>query len=158
MKLTYDARQIANWFVNRAQRDGRSMSIMSLLKLTYIAHGWHLEMQDAPLFKNRIEAWQYGPVIPDVYNAFRRQGINVTGPVSVKQCALEADDEKLLEQVYDIYGSLSAFQLSDLTHVTGGPWDIASKTGGNYALIHEELIKKHYVMKRLEAEAKGLDA
>ncbi|AVW92216.1 Panacea domain-containing protein [Celeribacter baekdonensis] len=64
--MAYDARQIANWFVVRAQREGRTLSIMSLLKLTYIAHGWHLEMQEVPLFSNRIEAWQYGPVIPEV--------------------------------------------------------------------------------------------
>ena len=28
----YDARQIANWFIRRAAQEGRSLSIMSLLK------------------------------------------------------------------------------------------------------------------------------
>ena len=153
--MTYDARLIANWFVARAQREGRTLSIMSLLKLTYIAHGWHLEMQEAPLFSNRIEAWQYGPVIPEVYNAFRTQGINVSGPVSAPTKEITPEDESLLEQVYTIYGSLSAFQLSNLTHVPGGPWDIATKTGGNYALIHDDLIKQHYKVKRVEANAQA---
>lgn len=150
--MTYDARQIANWFVARSERDGRSMSIMSLLKLVYIAHGWHLEMKGSPLISNRIEAWQYGPVIPDVYNSFRRQGIHVTGTVQAANAPLLTDDEHLLEQVYNIYGHLSAFKLSELTHVSGGPWDIATKMGGNYAPIHDDLIKKHYEMKRLKAE------
>ena len=149
--MTYDARQVANWFVTRALRDGKSLSIMSLLKLTYIAHGWHLETQSAPLFQNRIEAWQYGPVIPEVYRAFRRQGINVSSPVSVPPVEFSSEDENFLEQIYAIYGSLEAFQLSDLTHVTGGPWDIATKTGGYYAPIPNELIKQHYDQKRAEA-------
>lgn len=152
--MTYDARQVANWFVSRAQRDGKALSIMSLLKLTYIAHGWHLEMQNTPLFSNRIEAWQYGPVIPDVYRDFRAQGISVTGMVSVPSAQFTAEDELLLEQVYTIYGALTPFKLSDLTHVPGGPWDIATKTGGWYAPIPDELIRQHYVMKRAAAESR----
>jgi uncharacterized phage-associated protein len=75
----------------------------------------------------------------------------VSGPVSAPAQEITPEDESLLEQVYTIYGSLSAFQLSNLTHVPGGPWDIATKTGGNYALIHDDLIKQHYKVKRAEA-------
>ncbi|MGV6802128.1 MAG: Panacea domain-containing protein [bacterium] len=149
--MTYDATQIANWFVKRTHQDGNTMSIMSILKLTYIAHGWYLESKKSPLFSNRIEAWQYGPVIPDVYNAFRSQGINVSKPVREHSSQISNADEEYLERIYDIYGNLSAFQLSDLTHVVGGPWDIATKTGGYYAPIPDELIKQHYVHKRIEA-------
>ena len=150
--MPYDARQVANWFVTRSQRDGKTLSIMSLLKLTYIAHGWHLETMQTPLFSNRIEAWQYGPVVPDVYRDFRTQGINVSNIVnSVPPASFGQQDEDFLEQIYNIYGHLSAFQLSEITHVPGGPWDIATKTGGYYAPIPDELIKPHYVLKRVEA-------
>ncbi len=151
--MAYDARQIANWFIARAAKDGRVMSIMWLLKLVYIAHGWRLETQDAPLFRNRIEAWRYGPVIPDIYNVFRKQGIKVSRPAKGEGWTdILPRDENLLEQVYEIYGKLSALRLSNLTHVAGGPWDIAMKTGGAYAPIPDELIKLHYVMKRAKAE------
>ncbi|MDF1620944.1 Panacea domain-containing protein, partial [Pseudothioclava nitratireducens] len=134
------------------QRDGKQLSIMSLLKLTYISHGWHLEMQGAPLFGNRIEAWQYGPVIPEVYRDFRPQGVTVTAPTStVPACAFDGNDEALLEEVWRIYGTMPAFQLSDLTHVHGGPWHIARETGGNHAQIPDELIKQHYELKRANA-------
>ncbi len=127
---------------------------MSLLKLTYIAHGWHLEIRKAPLFTNKIEAWQYGPVIPDVYNDFRAQRISIKNTLTLSQQPdLSAADEKLLEQIWDIYGSLTSFQLSDLTHISGGPWDIATKTGGHYATIPDELIRQHYVLKRSAANA-----
>lgn len=148
--MTYDARQIANWFAARFQQDGKPLSIMSLLKLTYIAHGWQLEMRDEPLFTNRIEAWKYGPVIPDVYEAFRNQGVNVTRAVEAPPVTFSDDDNNFLEQIYKIYSPLSAYKLSDLTHVSGGPWDIATKTGGYYAPIPNELIKQHYVRKRAD--------
>ena len=152
--MTYDARQVANWFVARAQQDGRILSIMSLLKLTYIAHGWHLELRDSPLFSNEVEAWRYGPVIPAVYNDFRSQGVNVRNPVgTVSPATFKPEDASLLDQVWQIYGNLSPFQLSALTHVPGGPWDIATKMGGYYAPMPIELIQQHY--KLLRANAAG---
>ncbi|MFV0475942.1 MAG: Panacea domain-containing protein [Pikeienuella sp.] len=152
--MSYDARQIANWFVTRAERDGRNLSIMSLLKLVYIAHGWSLESLNAPLFGNRIEAWRYGPVIPDVYNDFRRQGVKVTESVNtVSECALDPEREKLLEQVWAIYGGLPAFRLSDMTHVAGGPWNIVNRIGGPYAEIPDDLIQSHYADLRRKAVA-----
>lgn len=152
--MIYDARQIANWFVTRAQRDGKNLSIMSLLKLTYIAHGWHLETQGTPLFPNKIEAWQYGPVIPDVYHDFRRYGVTVEKPIgTVPSPILDQEDGQLLEQVWNIYGNLPAFRLSDITHVPGGPWEIASQIGGNRAPITDDLIRNHYQMLRAKAKA-----
>jgi uncharacterized phage-associated protein len=143
----YDARQIANWFVNRSAQDKRSLSIMSLLKLTYLAHGWHLGHRSTPLFSNKIEAWQYGPVIPDVYNAFRRQGVNVVSQVSGSVSEISDVDVSLLQEVYRVYGRLSAFKLSDLTHEPGGPWDIATQTGGHFAPIPNDLIRQHFELK-----------
>jgi uncharacterized phage-associated protein len=140
----YDARQIANWFVQRAQSEGRQLTIMSLLKLVYIAHGWHLEMRKSPLIPNKIEAWKYGPVIPDVYNAFRGDGVIVNQPLQGHQPQLSAADEHLLEEVYRIYGRLPATTLSDLTHKRNGPWEQATKRGGWFAPIPNDLIRAHY--------------
>lgn len=157
-EMVYDARQIANWFIARAARDDQVLSIMALLKLTYIAQGWHLEMRGTALFGNPIEAWRYGPVIPDVYDDFRPQGVRVTAPVAnVAPVALPREVETILEQVWEVYGGLSPFQLSDLTHVPGGPWDLAIQAGGVYAPIPNELIRQHYMLKRATAERQAED-
>lgn len=148
----YDATQIADWFISRAKRDGRVLSIMALLKLVYISHGWHLETKKLPLFPNKIEAWQYGPVVADVYNAFRKQGVDISFPMSSISSIEGLPVTKLLEQIYDIYGNLSPFQLSAMTHEPGGPWDISMKVGGWYAKIPDELIQAHYEMKRLKSK------
>ena len=150
--MPYDARQIANWFIQRAADEGRHLSIMSLLKLAYIAHGWRLEMLDQPLFENRIEAWQHGPVIPDVYKAFRPQGIVPRAILTGYPAPIDQADTEFLEQIYKIYGHMSPFRLSELTHEPGGPWETARKWGGWYAEIPDELIKSHYIGKRQQSK------
>jgi len=150
----YDARQIANWFVRRAADDNNNqLSIMSLLKLTYIAHGWHLEMRKEPLFRNRIEAWQRGPVVPEVYSAFRGQGVHVSSEIAgYSSAAITPYDTGFLNEIYRIYGHLDPFTLSDLTHEQGGPWEIASKRGF-YATMFDDEILKHYEQKRASSSA-----
>ena len=59
----------------------------------------------------------------------------------------------LLEEVYQKYGRLSPFRLSEITHEPGGPWESARKVGGWYAEIPDSLIKPHYQLKRLKAKA-----
>lgn len=151
--MGYDARSVANWFVRRARKDNRILTIMQLLKLIYIAHGWRLAMKGAPLFHNRIEAWQYGPVIPEVYSSFRPQGIHIKEPIEVDGEDLSPEDESFLEEIYDIYGNMSPFRLSELTHESGGPWEIASQKGGYYALIPDSLIRRHYQDKLVKSES-----
>ncbi len=147
----YDARQVANWFVSRAARDNTRLTIMQVLKLAYIAHGWHLEMHNSPLISNKIEAWKFGPVIPDVYNAFRSQGVTVNKAVPVAEIPLAPSDAHLLEQIYTSYGKLPAQRLSELTHEKGGPWELATQQSGFFAPITNDLIVRHYRLKRQQA-------
>lgn len=149
----YDARQIANWFIKKAAQENRQLSIMQLLKLVYIAHGWHLEMRKSPLIHNKIEAWKYGPVIPDVYNAFRRQGIKIRDEVAIAGQAISDYDAHLLNEIYRIYGHMPAQKLSDITHEDGSPWQIATERGGWFAPISNEVISSHYQKKRQAAQS-----
>ena len=65
------ARAVANEFIHLAKADGRSLTPLQLIKLTYIAHGWMLTLYGRPLIVDEVEAWKYGPVIPDLYQATR---------------------------------------------------------------------------------------
>jgi len=153
--MAYDAREIANWFIERGAKAGRPCTIMSLLKLAYIAHGWYLEMYDKPLFHNKIKAWQYGPVVVDIYRAFKKQGTTpreIDGRFPVK---IEPADQDFLEQIYNMYGNMPPFHLSELTHESGGPWEMVRKRRGWYARIPNDLIRAHYIVKRYLADRKG---
>lgn len=154
MTAPYDARQIANWFVTRARKDDRTLTMPILLRLCFIAHGWHLEIHEMPLFENRIEAWEYGPVVLDVYYAFKSHDSNVTKTVRVPGSDNRFDSavEDLLAQVYDIFGNKSPQQLKRYTDPIGGPSDIAMKVGGKFALIPPELVRQAYILKRYRSK------
>ena len=65
---------VANWFLDRADKDGKPLDPMKLQKLIYFAHGWHLALTSKPLINEHPEAWAYGPVIPSIYHRFKKYG------------------------------------------------------------------------------------
>ena len=73
----YDSRRVANEFIRAAAQEGRGLSIMTLLKFVYIAHGWTLALLDRPLITDLAEAWRYGPVVPSVYFGFRPRACTI---------------------------------------------------------------------------------
>lgn len=150
--MTCDAKEIVNWFIGYSAQQNCSLSIMTLLKLANISHGWFLALYDRPLFNNSIEAWKYGPVVPDIYFSFRNQGSTPTNTVTIQTELIDDEINDFLVQIYNIYGSMSPFQLSDLTHVAGGPWDIIKRLGGFYSVIPNDLIKQHYVGNKQQDE------
>src|SRR6202035_4778211 len=68
------ARAVANYFLDLAKRDNKSINSMAIEKLVYFAHGWRLGLYQTPLIRQRIEALKYGPVIRDLANEFQRFG------------------------------------------------------------------------------------
>ena len=74
MLLTKGVQKVATQIIWIASLDGRSLTPMQLIKLSYIAHGWTLAILDNPLFKDIVEAWRYGPVVPDIYHRYKKFG------------------------------------------------------------------------------------
>ena len=124
----HDSRAVANLFVERADIHQRPLDIMQLNKLVYLAHGWRLGRSEGrPLICHEVLAWRYGPVIRQVYGAFRPQGIDIKGlardPTGFPWDAeLDADELEGVDAVYNAYSPLSGPQLSALTHQQGTPW------------------------------------
>lgn len=120
---------------------------MQLVKLTYIAHGWSLALRNKDLFKNQIQAWQYGPVIPDLYHTTKSYGrspipLNAIG--SPDDVGVTPEDRTFLESVFKKYGHLSGIDLSYLTHKAGTPWSQVYRHGVLGIEIPDHLIESHY--------------
>jgi len=45
-------------------------------KLVYFCEGWHLAVFGESLVQEQFEAWQRGPVVPDLYHSLKRFGAN----------------------------------------------------------------------------------
>ncbi len=140
----HTAIQIANWFIDRASRDGEVLTNLKLQKLVHIANGWHLHFKNEPLFGDDVEAWPYGPVIPAVYHAFKSFGagaVTEVGQVPV----LTGDTLQIVESVWNSYGKISAITLVGMTHKPGSPWSQTVAKGlGQGTVIPRDSIKMHY--------------
>lgn len=129
----YDPRAIANLMLGEADRIGIEITNLALQKLLYFAHGFFLNETKAPLVNGYFEAWQYGPVHPTAYKAFRAagsepihfraEGRNVL--TGVPTPIIEPEDpsvRRLVQQVLNSYGKLSPGRLVDLSHARNSPW------------------------------------
>ena len=69
--MNHDSKAVANVFYKLARKDGGWLTNMQMQKLVYIAHGYHLGLLGDPLFRETVYAWQFGPVIPPLYDALK---------------------------------------------------------------------------------------
>lgn len=140
------AATVANRFLALARERGSTLTPMQLLKLVYIAHGWMLGLYRRPLISDEIQAWQYGPVIPRLYNAIRSyRSQPVTGSIPNGDSEkLDAQEDNIVQQVYGIYGQMSGPALSRLTHAPDTPWDLTYKPGEFGLVISNDIIEDHY--------------
>ncbi len=149
--MTESPLAIANFFVRKAGETQSDLTPMKLLKLVYIAHGWHLGITSRPLISEDVEAWRYGPVIRSMYKEFKNLGDGQIRESDVSNnCPIRELQrlEPFLNSIWDKYGCLSGTQLSTLTHEQETPWDITwNKMGGKSSgrsVIPNELIRDHY--------------
>lgn len=153
----YDALAVANYFLDLAARDGKTLDPMKIQKLVYFAHGWNLALDNSPLVRERIEAWTYGPVIPSLYRCFKRFGASAIAEPACQDGrtprvgdAWNCDDtdyvKSLLEFVWRTYGEHSGLQLSTITHQLGTPWEIARRSAplSPSRPIDDEQIKAYF--------------
>lgn len=137
---------IADILLRIAKQKDQSITPMKLIKLVYIANGWSLALNDISLFNDKIEAWKYGPVIPELYQSTKKYGKN---PIPFDKIADDFDDineglVSFLQLVYDIYEDKTGIDLSALTHRVGTPWHDVYDFNMNEE-IPQELIRQHYL-------------
>lgn len=140
MPSPFSAKAVANHFLGLASRSRTAIDPLKMQKLVYFAHGWHLALRDAPLIKDSVEAWDHGPVIPDIYHEFKKWG---GGPIRTpatrfdsstkslqtpsidSECVWDDDAENaktIISRVWDVYNKFTGLQLSSLTHKPDTPW------------------------------------
>lgn len=69
----YDAIDVAEyvlWYCEKVL--DKPITNLKLQKILYYIQGEYLAKYKEPLFDNDIEAWAYGPVVPDVYYEYKK--------------------------------------------------------------------------------------
>src|ERR1700761_8773170 len=112
------------------QQDNVPVEPMKLQKLVFLAHGWHLHFLHEPLISQQIEAWRYGPVIPELYREFKEfkaSPITRVAPLGPGTLPLSATQNALIASVWHTYREKGGIYLSMLTHEQGSAWEIARR-------------------------------
>jgi uncharacterized phage-associated protein len=116
-------RQVADYFLAQQEEEsGDLMSNLKLQKLMYYAQGLSLAARNKPLFNESIEAWMHGPVVPELYHAFKRHGADaIPAPTDFDLSAYDAEEKEILDEVYKVFGQFSGWKLRNMTH-DEPPW------------------------------------
>lgn len=157
--MTYTPSHLANFMLDRAEREDRGVSPMKLLKLVYIGYGWVLAVLDKKLFDEPIYAWEHGPVVRSLYDEFKHFGPSPITELSMDldldsfefvTPRIPKDDEEttfMLQRVWDVYKHFTAGALRNKTHEEGTPWRRVYRQGMQNTVIPDNLIKEHFTMK-----------
>lgn len=140
------ARQVADYIIHFLAEHGDPVSNLKLQKLLYYSQAWYLALYNKPLFGERIEAWTHGPAIPPIYGEFKAWSWKpIPPPKRVR--ALPKKIESHINEVLEVYGNFSAYQLERLTHQED-PWKNArvglASDQPSHNVIRLEDMKKYY--------------
>lgn len=143
--MAYSSHTIANQFIELARNAGESLTNMQLQKLVFLAQGYTLAVTDFPLYRDNTCAWQWGPVVPELYKALQKYGRNVVKePLATEESITPNSTEmEIIQAVWEGYGHMSGAQLSKLTHKPNTPW---SQTWEEhpFSVIPQQVITEHY--------------
>lgn len=143
----YSIISVANEILRISKTKEMTLTPMHLMKLSYIAFGWYLAIHGEKLFFQRIEAWRYGPVMPDLYHATKKWGKSKIPLNMIDDDVVIKNDEdtiNFITKVVDLYKDYDGIGLSALTHQSGTPWDLTYEAGINNKEIPADIIEKHH--------------
>lgn len=144
-KTMSDSIALANFFIERGEKERIEVTLLKLVKLVYIAHGYLLALTGKSYLNkkyDRVEAWKFGPVIPTVYHTFK---YNENNPIKDKGVVCTLEEDKLifvtpkieesahavLNFVWKRYGGMTSTALVTLLHQKGTPWSYCYREGEN---------------------------
>ena len=124
----YNAVDLAKYIVTKCTKEDCPISNLQLQKILYYIQREFLK-NDIPAFSNRIEAWQFGPGVPEVY----------TYTVSFD---MDKQDRKTIDKIVEDKRDLYPWDLVRDTHQKNGAWyKIYDNGNGNHKKIDNSLIK-----------------
>jgi uncharacterized phage-associated protein len=139
------ANQVANQLLRHADDANISLTPMQLIKLVYLCHGWMLGLYRRPLISDPVEAWAYGPVIRSLYAEVKKfRSSPVSALLDAEETDFDPEEDDIIRQTFEKYGSYTGPELSRLTHIPGSPWSITYKDRERNKVISDDIITDYF--------------
>ena len=131
---------VAKYLLHLSDPEDGNITNLKLQELCYYAQGYHLAVEGEPLFEETIEAWDHGPVVPELYREYRRYGSGpIDFPASLDLGEFTAEQLTILDEVWENYGQYTGWKLRDMTH-DERPW----KETPNLSTISHDLMREYF--------------
>ena len=143
-EMREQAQRIADFFTKKAMdnsSEGENMTPLKVQKLLYYAYSWRYSLQKERIFTDKIGAWEYGPVVADVYHELKKYGNYPIDELKTDPELLSSELKDYLNTIWHSYGEYSATKLSNMTH-DEEPWKNARKSDNK--IITDESLAKFY--------------
>lgn len=111
---------------------------LELQKYLYYVDGISLCFFEKPAFENDIIAWEYGPVIQEIYDKYRGYGKDEI-ILDKKSIKISSGLRYIIKRVINGYGKYTGGELIDLTHEET-PWKSTRKN----EIIDKDSIKQYF--------------
>ena len=131
---------MSKYIVSKCVADGYPISNLQLQKILYYIQKDFLQ-RDEVAFSDNIEAWQFGPVVPNVYYHYCGFGAM---PISIIKdtFSIAFSDAIFVDKIVEEKRKLNPWDMVEETHKDDGAWSKVYRDGlGNHCIIPTELIK-----------------
>ena len=140
-----DSVAVAKHIAYLCYENGYDCNHTKIQKLLYICYGAFLAEYNVKLVDEQPQAWQYGPVFPEVFRYIAKSGQDYAEKMNI-------NDEKIAKDICQIvkcFGIYPAGKLSAWSHITGSPWDqVVMKDKPEWGVpIPDKIIKEYFVAK-----------
>lgn len=155
MNGKYCVDDVARYIINYCHDRKYIISNLKLQKILYFVQAKFLTETTYPCFSEEIEAWNFGPVVPQVYSEYKKFGsgnipriktyykYNKDDYFSMEKCNYTSDvickdDQLLINSMVDSCSDYSASQLVTITH-RQAPWRNAFSPYLNNVITKESI-------------------
>lgn len=137
--MTYKAIDVAKYIINKCTIEQHPVSNLQLQKILYYIQKTFLQ-SNLMAFDDDFEAWQFGPVIPDVYYLYCG-----FGALSIRmkyEIDVDINYATIINPIIEAKRLLNPWDMVEDTHTPGKAWAQIYNNGlGNHGIIPKELIK-----------------
>lgn len=137
--MSYKAIDIAKYVINKCTVEQHPISNLQLQKILFYIQKAFLE-SNMLAFTDEFEAWQFGPVVPEVYYLYCG-----FGSLSIRmkyQIELPSNYLAIMNPIIEAKRLLNPWNMVEDTHRPGKAWDQIYNNGlGNHKTIPNNLIK-----------------
>lgn len=120
----YKADVLARYIVDKCTNDGQPITNLQLQKILYFIQLNFIKIMNVAAFNEDMEAWQHGPVIPEVYSEYSYCGGT---PIFQTYEGIEKEikggiGKEIIDTVVELAREMNPWDLVRASHAEGTPW------------------------------------